>query len=285
LLCPRHKEYTGRASTDRELEILEREIIDDLKPLFPYGVNHGVCTESLNEIRYRISNIDSTFLFLRNPRTTGGRFIEGSKRVYVLNHFEWVTNQRLTENPSYLGRYLYAPAVILLHSNPESSNSWCRNVLIHEILHSVSLYSRIWEHYQNIISKHHALIEGINECLTGYVLFKKHPQCYSLWKLNRQGYCQIAYREITKLFCSLAQIVGIDALAKFYLSSEHSFSFPWNRFIESIRSAGFGGFTYALDEATAFREPSFREECIKSIPSFKKLYDSHAKSLDFSRIP
>jgi hypothetical protein len=285
LLCSQHKEYIGRAITDSGLRDLEEEVINDIKTSFPCAAEYGVRTEDLTEIRYRISNLDALSLFLRNPRTTGGRFIEGTKRAYILNHDEWIANARLTVNAAALGRYLYAPAVILLHFNAGTFGSWCRNVLTHETLHSVSLYSRIWNIFPDIIAKHRALIEGITECLTGYVLFKKRPECYDIWKLGSQENCRIAYRETTRLFCSLAQIIGINPMASFYLSTETSFNSPWNRFVESIRSVGSNQFGYTLSESIAFREPLFREECVKSIVNFKKIYDSKARSLDFSRIP
>jgi hypothetical protein len=264
---------------------LEEESINDIRTSLRCIAEYGVRTEDLTEIRYRISNQDALFLFLRNPRTTGGRFIEGIKRAYVLNHDEWIANTKLAGNAAALGRYLYEPAVILLHSNAGTFGSWCRNVLIHETLHSVSLYSRIWNIFPDIIARHRALIEGINECLTGYVLFKKRPECYSIWKLNSQENCRIAYRETTRLFCSLAQIIGINPITNFYLSTETDFNASWNRFVESVRSVGSNRFSYALSESTAFREPLFRDECVKSIADFRKIYDSQARSLDFSRIP
>jgi hypothetical protein len=284
LHCSLSEKYLGRATTNSGLEDLEREALNDIGTLFQRPIEYGVRTEDLSDIHYRISNQDPLFLFLRNPRTGGGRFIEGSKRVYILNHVEWIANPRLTHTPASLGRYLYGPAVILLHSNDNRSESWCRNVLIHETLHSVSLYSRIWNNFPDIISKHRALIEGINECLTGYVLLKKHPECYGVWKLDSPENCRIAYRERTRLFCSLAQIIGISPMVSFYLSSETSFNSPWNQFIESIRSIGSNRFSYTLNESTAFRESDFRETCVRSFPDFKKTYDSLAKSLDFSRI-
>lgn len=280
--CSLSEKYLGRATTDSGLENLEREALNDIRTLFQRPIEYGVRTEDLNDIRYRISNQDPLFLFLRNPLTGGGRFIEGTKRVYILNHAEWIANPRLTETPAYIGRYLYGPAVILLH---HSLDSWCRNVLIHETLHSVSLYSRIWDSFPDIVMRHDALIEGINECLTGYVLLKKRPECYSVWKLDSPGNCRIGYRGRTRLFCSLAQIIGISPMVSFYLSSETSFNSPWNQFIESIRSIGPNQFSYALNESTVFRESDFREECVRSFPGFKKIYDSLAKSLDFSRIP
>jgi hypothetical protein len=83
----------------------------------------------------------------------------------------------------------------------------------------------------------------------------------------------------------LAQITGINPMASFYLSCETSFSIPWNQFLESVRSIGSNRFNYAFSESTAFREHLFIEQCVKSIADFKKIYDSQAKSLDFSRIP
>lgn len=282
--CPQSDQYISRAGTDAGLEGLEREALGEIQASFRCVVEYGVPASELNDIRYRISNQDASFLFLKNPRTGGGRFIEGAKRVYILNHPEWIANQRLTDRPAVLGRYLYDPAVVLLHSDGSIPVSWCRNVLVHETLHSVSLYSRICSNPLDIISKHHALIEGITECLTGYVLLKRHPDCYGIWKSSVRGRCTIAYREITRLFCSLAQVIGIDPLASFYLSLERGFNIPWNQFIESIHSAGFTRFNYVLDERTAFREPLFREECVRSITGFKRTYDSEAKSLDFSQI-
>jgi hypothetical protein len=285
LLCSQHKEYVDRTIAGTGLGDLEEEAINDIRISLRCAVEHGVRTEDLTGIRYGISNQDALSLFLRNPRTTGGRFIEGTKRAYVLNHDEWIANPRLTGNAASLGTYLYDPAVILLHSNAGTFGTWCRNVLIHETLHSVSLYSRICNTFPDIIAKHRALIEGLNECLTGYVLCKQRPECYGVWKLDSQGNCRIAYRETTRLFCSLAQIIGINPIARFYFSTETSFNAPWNRFVESVRSIGSNQFSYALSESTAFREPLFRDECVKSIAGFRKIYDSQAKSLDFSRIP
>lgn len=285
MLCSQHKEYTDRAIADSGPEDLGEEALNDIKSAFPCAVEYGVGTEDLTEIRYRLSNQDALSLFLKNPRTTGGRFIEGTKRVYVLNHEEWLANLRLTANREFIGAYVYPPAVILLHSNGGTCGSWCRNVLTHETLHSVSLYSRICNIFPSIIARHRPLIEGITECLTGYVLFKKRPECYDILKLNSQENCRIAYREWTRLFCSLAQTIGINPLASFYLSCATNLSTPWNQFLQSVRSISSSRFNYALSESTAFRERLFVEQCVKSIADFKKIYDSQAKSLDFTRIP
>jgi hypothetical protein len=285
LNCSQRDTYVANLSTTEALEALAREAFDDIRTSFQWNVEYGIPDASLGDVRYRLSNPDPSFLFLRNPRTHGGRFIEGTKRVYVLNHDEWMVNQRFTKGPTYLGQFLYAPSAILLHSFDSGPISWCRNVLVHETLHSVSIYSRIWNNHPDTIAKHRTLIEGITECLTGYVLLKKHPDCYAIWKTSVQGKCVIAYRASTKLFCSLAQKIGITPIASFYLSLDTNFRGPWNQLVNGIHDAGFPAFSFRIDETTAYREFQFREECVRKIPGFKKIYDSLTKALNFSQIP
>ena len=283
--CPQSDRYIEIAGSVEGLEGIVKEAFDDIHASFRCRVDYGVPASELSASRYRFSNPDVTRLFIRNLRTGIGRFIEGTKRVYILNNDEWMATQRLTMGPQYAGIYCYPPAVILLHSNGNAPNSWCRNVLIHETLHSVSLYSRIWDNPSGIIARHKMLIEGITECLAGYVLLKKHLDCYDAWKLSVQGKCAIGYRQTTRLFCSLAQVIGIDPLANFYLSLEKEFAAPWKKLSESIHSAGYTKFKYVLDDHTAFRENLLRDECVQFINDFKKIYDSDALSLDFSKIP
>lgn len=284
--CPNTLQYIRQAATSGGLDIVADEALNDIRSSFHSTVDYGISTNQLTSIRYNFENLrqDPMTLFLRNPLTGGGRFIEDAKRVYVLNHAEWMANTKFTKGPTFLGQYIYDLGAILLHSNGGTPVLWCRNVIVHETLHSTSLYSRIWSTFQDIIPKHLALIEGITECLNMYVLLKKHPTCYNMAKASIQGNCQVAYKESTRLFCSLAQVLGIDPFANFYFSMGQTFSGPWGQFINSIHSAGFNEFNYALSEQTVFREHSFREECIRSIKGFKRIYDSEDRSLDFSKI-
>ncbi len=284
--CPQHPLYISGAITSQGLESLTLSTLSDIQSCFSCNVQFGVPTASLTEIRFNLagSNPDPSFLAIRNPRG-GSRFIEKTNRAYVLNHEEWMINQRWTGGQTIIGRYLYAPATILLHLF-ESSNIvlWCRNTLIHEVLHSTSIYSTVWNDPPDIVAKHEPLNEGITEFLAGYVLFKKYPECYAIWKASTQGRCAIAYRERTKLFCSLAQVVGVGPIANFYFSTNTEFNGAWNKFVQEIRSLGFSKFNFALSKNQAFREAQFREECVKSISGFKKIYDSKIKVLDFSQV-
>ena len=282
--CSQHDNYVVAAANSAGLENLVRASFADIQNAFRLPVEYGVKDNALAGIRNAISSVDPFLLFLKSPRGTG-RFIEKTNRAYVLNHDEWLSNQMIwTKGPQYIGQYLYGPAAILLHSFDGGPFTWCQNTLIHETLHSVSLYSRIWNTYQDILLKHLQLIEGMTECLTGYVLLKQHKDCYTTWKASIQDTCQIAYRPNTKLFCSLAQSIGIGPIANFYLSLAGEFSAPWNQFIDAIHGVGLKKFRFSLNEKTTFKEFEFVQECVRSIPSFKKTYESKTKVLDFSLI-
>ena len=286
MACPRSDQYRSSSRTSDDLEALGKEALADITASLQCNVQYGLATEDLSDIRRCLSTrtTDSTFLFLKNPRGAG-RFIEGRTRFYVLNDDEWQANRKMTLGPNYMGSYVYVPAAVLLHKSSNPAFSWCRTALIHETLHSTSLYSRIFENPIGIIPNHKFLNEGITECLTGYVLLKRRPDCYATWKLSMLGQCGVAYKQQTKLFCSLAQIIGITPLAKFYLSLEKEFNSPWSKFLGAIHSAGFAKFNYSIDGQKAFRENLFRDECIKNIAGFKKIYESDARALDFSKIP
>lgn len=282
--CPRNSQYTSRAGTAEGLDSVEKEALDDIQATFQCGVEYGIPTSELNDARYRFTVQDAARLLIKNPRTGVGRYIDGTKRIYILNDDEWLANRVLTIGPTYLGAYTFNAATVLVHSSTYLPVSWCKNILVHETLHSVSLYSRIWNNPEGIIPKHLMLNEGMTECLTGYVLFKRHLDCYNVWKSCVQGKCGIAYRQTTHLFCSLAQLIGIKPIADFYLSVAREFNNPWNQFIVAIHSAGFTKFNFPMDERKAFRETLFRDECVKNIAGFKKIYDSAARSLDFSQV-
>ncbi len=284
--CPQHQLYTSGAATSQGLQTLTQTTLSDIQSCFGYNVQFGVTDVSLTETRGRLasSNPDPSFLAIRNPLGSS-RFIERTDRTYVLSHDEWMANKRWTGGQTIIGRYLYAPAAILLHSSGNNNVVfWCRNTLIHEVLHSTSIYSRVWCDPPDLVEKHEPLNEGITEFLTGYVLLKKYPDCYVIWKASTQGRCTIAYREKTKLFCSLAQLVGVTPIADFYFSSITDFNEAWNKFVQDIRSLGFDKFNFSLNKNIAFREAQFREECVKSISGFKKIYDSKSKALDLSQV-
>lgn len=281
--CPVSDAYLNQAKSDDGLAQLEKEALDDIRASFNLQIEYGIPTSDLFNVRYQISNQNPSELFLINPRSRGGRFLEAPKRVFQVQDYEWLTNPALVGPPHWRGSYRYPIAAVFLHENGDMKNSWCRTTLVHETLHSVSLYSRIRDIFPNILSRHLPLVEGVTECLTGYVLFKRHQDCYNEWKTDQLERCSISYRENVRLWCSLSQIVGVGGLAEFYSSLKNNFTDPWNQLLQSANAMGFK-FNYQLDEKRAFREPGFREVCVKSLSGFKKIYDSQTACLDFSKV-
>lgn len=280
--CPISDAYLNQAKNDDGLAQLEKEAFDDIKASLNLQIEYGIPTSDLFSVRERILSQRPSQLFLTTP-SGGRRLLEAPKRVFVVQNYEWLANARLVGPSDWRGSYSYPMAVIFLHENGDMKNSWCRTTFIHEILHSVSLYSRIWDAFPNIHSRHLLLVEGITESLTGYVLSKRHQDCYEEWKDDQQERCLISYKQSVRLWCSFFQIVGIAELAAFYSSPKSNFTEPWNQLIQSINTKGFK-FNYQLDEKKAFREHEFREICVKSLPGFKKTYDSLATCFDFSKV-
>lgn len=158
----------------------------------------GIPTKNISTIRYNYETQTQNLqaLFLRDPSTRSGRFLEAPQRIFVASDSEWRANRHLTGHPGWRGCSKYSIAAILLHENGDNKNSWCRETLIHEILHSVSLYSRIWDRFPNIMRLRRFFREGITECLTGYILLKRHKECYEEWKTNKLSRCMHAYEGI-----------------------------------------------------------------------------------------
>ncbi len=278
--CPESEKYTIQAGTVQGLEQIGTQALQDIREVLGSGVEPGITKSALSDVRYQLCLNHPDRLMIKSA--SGGRFIEGSNRLYVLTNDEWLRSRHLGIWPNWVGAYLFNSGTILLRLN-KKSESYCKNTVLHETLHSVSTYSRIWDKAEGIIEKHRQLSEGLTECLTGYILSVKNAHCYGIYKLSRAEKCKIAYRTTTKLFCSLAQVVGLKPLANLYLSKQSSFADTWNQFIDDIHDAGFKRFSLQLNAQKTFREDEFRDQCLK-LPNFKNIYGSDYKSLDFVNI-
>ena len=284
--CARSENYVRDGSREH-LESLQDESLRDIHNSFGITPIFGIPTCELFDIRYRLFNRAPQSIILVNilPHRARSRLLlTGDRRVWEIGHLSWILreNEHITGPSTNRGIYLYMPAIILLHDG-----IWCRQVMIHETLHSTSLFSRIYNQYDKRWWRgQRNLREGTTECLTGYVLVKKHPDCYEGWKSNKFDRCSIAgYSENTKIWCSLCQMIGIRHLAAFYLSTDDNLGEPWNIFTQSIRDMGWDNFNYPLDINRSFSEPLFREMCVNTIPGFRETYDSLTDSLNFYKIP
>lgn len=287
--CSMSDEYVSKAMNNRSSGFAQpvNEVLQDIQASFNISPTYGVPTEDIFTIRYQYDahTQDPQSLFLKDPLTGSGRFLDAPQRIFVVSDSEWRASQYLTGHPGRRGISSYDTAAILLHENGDNRNSWCRKTLIHEILHSVSLYSRIWDRFPNIMRLRRFFREGITECLTGYILLKRHKECYEEWKTNKLFRCTISYQQHVRTWCSFCQCVGIKDLAKFYLSTQENPVEAWQQLVQSVHAKSFKKFNYQLNPNSAFREPQFRQICINSFPDFKAIYLSLSKCLDFSRIP
>jgi len=282
--CSLSDNYVNRAVDINGLSGLEAEALQDIQSALHLPTIYGIPTEEILSIRQRMEMGDQEALFIKDPLTRGGFYLDAPQRVFVLSDMQWRSNPKLTRSPGLRGIHHYAPAVTLLHENGDNHNSWCRKTLIHETLHSVSLYSRIHSSFPNIVRLHESLIEGITECLIGYILLKSHPECYQGWKTSRLFRCSVSYRERVRLWCSLCQCVGVRSVAEFYLSQQAILPDAWNGLVSAVQAMGHTSFNYQLEAGKAFSEPHFRQVCVDSIPSFLHIYESLTRCLDFSQI-
>ncbi|MHA1595072.1 MAG: hypothetical protein ACTSXX_10080 [Candidatus Baldrarchaeia archaeon] len=124
-------------------------------------------------------------------------------------------NLKITLEPrKSIARGSYSPKrkLITLYND-----DWCRKTLIHETLHAISAFSQIPKLY-NIYDHERDFVEGLTEFLTGYVLFKKHKNCYEEWIEGRYPVCSISYENFVRLFGAVAQILTpISDLVKLYV--------------------------------------------------------------------
>lgn len=282
--CSMSNSYLGRATGNAGVTKLEEEVLKDIEDAFGTIPFYGIPTEDISSLRYNVEFHNPSFLLVRNPIKKSARFLDAHRRIFILNDIEWRSNQRLTMHPLARGNTVYSIGAILLHENGDNKCSWCRKTLIHEILHSTSIYSRIWFRHPSIMRLRRFFREGITECLTGYILYKNHPKCYDGWKSDKLSRCSISYKNNVRLWCSLCQCIGIKNLAKFYLSTIYDPVKAWNSLVQSVRTAGFLRFNYKLIPSQAYRENEFRQLCIDSFPRFKEIYDSMTRSIDFSQI-
>lgn len=276
--------YIQKASSSTGLAQHESEILQDIQATFNISPIYGIPNQNLFLIRYNIESENPQALFLRNPRTSGGRFLSPHQRIFVVNNIEWKANPHITGHPDWRACSQNRLAAILLHENGDNKNSWCRKTLIHEILHSVSLYTKIWDRFPSTMRLHRFFNEGITECLTGYILFKRHKACYEGWHSNQLSRCSISYKQHVRLWCSFCQCVGVKDLAQFYLSTLQDPVQAWNQLAQAIHADGFTDFKYQLNPVAPFNEGELRQICINSFPDFKEIYESLTKSLDFARI-
>jgi len=281
--CIQHEHYIGDGSRNH-LVRLKNEALENISEVLNIEPRFGVSDEELLTFRYRIRNRPQyrPITIITQNQQSRPLFLEGTRRIWALNNITWAyrPNRWILGPLNRRGLYWYQAGAIFLHEP-----IWCRQAMIHELLHSTSLFVRIFSNYNdNMWSLQKSLREGITETLTGYILMRKIPECYEAWRTSRFDECSVDGVSRVKFWCSLCQNVGINSLAEFYLSEDDNLQEPWERFTESITDMGFEEFSYPLDENTRYNEGRLRQIAFNTIPDLKDTYDDLNECLDFYRV-
>ena len=282
MTCIRKSEYIQDSSREH-LENLQDEVFQTINEIVGIIPQFGMPDETLLVNRQRLLNNSRYPIRIVSPN---GRitplFIEGTRRIWVLDHNTWGygPNRWVLGNLNVRGLYWIKAGAILLHEP-----IWCRHTLIHETLHSTSLFCRAFQQYGSINwNLQNSFREGITETITGYILQRNYPECYEAWRTNRFTECRIDGRSRVKFWCSLCQCVGIADLANFYFSLQNNVNEQWTQYSESLQEQGFEEFSYPIGEDTIYNEGQLRQISFNAIPGLKDIYDDLERCLDFYRI-
>jgi hypothetical protein len=105
------------------------------------------------------------------------------------------------------GVTLYSHGKVLL-----SRDLWCIETLLHEVLHSVSVFGARLD----LIPSFRLMIEGLTECFTQFLLLKHYSRVHEKCVRTEGTYCSLTYRYETVIWCALAEIIGYQALNQIY---------------------------------------------------------------------
>jgi len=164
--------------------------------------------------------------------------------------------------------------------------SWCRDTLIHETLHSVSIFGldqniRIGDTYL-------FLREGLTQFLTGYVLWRKYRQCFDAWKgkIYPQQCALRAYEDMTRIWYTFCRFVDFEKTKTLYFGNGlFDWSRVWSEFIISINDAGYV-FRDPLPGIPARLQDRFKDQCENAFGryEFNKILEMESYGLDYGLI-
>lgn len=164
--------------------------------------------------------------------------------------------------------------------------SWCRDTIIHETLHSVSIFAA--DQNIRIANRYLFIREGLTQFLTGYVLWKKHHQCYEAWKskVYPQWCALAAYEDMTRIWYTFCRFVNFEEIKKLYFGINSSdWNNIWREFIASINNANYK-FDDPLQGRVARFQDRFVDQCRKAFGrnNFDRIFDMESSDLDYGLI-
>jgi hypothetical protein len=262
MACNHGREFLKSAQVPNNLEAMLNQCISDIK-----AVIFTDAKKPNPSIECRLSAIG------------GGGFgicLPPSARIYEVSESMW--NLNFPNFRHVRGAYVSALGKIFLRQG-----KWCRKTLIHEALHSLSVFN-----VRTDLNRLLFLREGITEFLTGYVMFRRYTECYDAWRKKLYLECRIAdYERYVRLWCAFCNFINIKPVAEIYFWNPRSdWQTSYDGFLNVIHRAGYVDFSdiFTLEPAISLEE-SFIQECISNFgTSFRDVYESRIRGLDFSQV-
>jgi hypothetical protein len=143
-----------------------------------------------------------------------------------------------------------------------SKNQWCIETLIHETLHSLSIFGLV----PDIRRRYTPMIEGLTECLTEYMLSANYAGPYNCLR-QKNTYCTLTYPYETRIWCALANVIGYRGIASIYFwNKRNDWETLFEEFSQGIRKAGYPKFENVL-KVPGKLAPMVRlhQECARAI--------------------
>ena len=205
-------------------------------------------------------------------------FSPSDQRVVEL---DWVDIRANYPNFPAGGRGLYEPQAgkIILRTD-----GWCRETLIHETLHSLSITGARSDLKRSFLN----FFEGLTEFFTGYVMFRVYHDCYLAWKLGQYSWCSVTYTPWVKLWAAFSRFIPISELVKVYFwDGTGNWEAKTSGLLNAIHSAGYPRFDDFITKRTPTVEAKLYEECRKNFgrDRFESIYNGALINvLDFNQM-
>ena len=224
-----------------KLNILDRKLddaINDIREIL-FTNAQTPCKGGLKEI-----NIASDVGVLRRSLPPTLRIIELSNKDWVINFPPKWHHARGVQD-SLVGKIFL------------QKNNWCRETLLHEALHSLSVFNDL-----DLRRRYSVFEDGLTEFFVGLILFKKYPDCYSNWLLESFAKCSMTHQRTVRQFYAFSNYISCRTLMKLYFwVPNRAWTTARSDFITEIQSSGYNKFSDILDQN--YTEPTelFFEEC------------------------
>jgi len=259
LSCPERIVYLEEVKTASDYERLLKQALEDIRQeIYPDAKVSGIRGEHI--------------ITSREDRRVLDIITEG-ERVREMDGTTWAEAYGARSASLDHGMYVSNGDKTILRKD-----RWCRKTMIHEALHGVSTFSYAPHLEEGLRIK--VFVEALTEFLTGLILYRKYPECYEGWRLNRfEDWCGMGTkRSGVKIFCAFSNFVRARRLIDLYFWQEGiTWSQAWARFIEACPN-----FTDIYEEGLRTNLLiRFKYECEEKLG---KRFRKKAKGLDYSTI-